>query len=172
MREIYKQPECEAVMMVDASNAFNTLNRRATIHTIKVKCPSFAKYVENTYKEPAQLFISDKNTNQCEMIKSAEGTTQGDPVAMAMYAIGLSKLQSKISYETTQVKQVAYADDLTGAGNIKKLREWWELILKHGPPQGYCPNARKSILIVKSEHYQEATETEPDIAQLLDLDTT
>ena len=36
--------------MVDASNAFNNINREATIHNIKVKCPALAKYVENTYK--------------------------------------------------------------------------------------------------------------------------
>ena len=159
MREIYENTECEAVMLVDATNAFNTLNRKATIHNIRVKCPSFAKYIENSYKEPAQLFICDRNTNRCEKITSEEGTTQGDPVAMAMYAIGLSKLQSKINYVNTEVKQVAYADDLAGAGNIKKLRKWWDLVLKHGPPQGYLPNASKSVLIVKPEHFQEATET-------------
>ncbi|KAG0727278.1 hypothetical protein GWK47_035009 [Chionoecetes opilio] len=42
---------------------------------------------------------------------------------MAMYAIGLSVLQEEISYEKTQVKQVAYADDLTGAGKISELRK-------------------------------------------------
>ena len=159
VREIFENTECEAVMLVDASNAFNTLNRKATIHNIRVKWPSFAKYIENTYKEPAQLFISDNKTNRCEMITSAEGTTQGDPVAMAMYAIGLLKLQSKISHVETEVKQVAYADDLAGAGKIEKLRKWWDIIVEQGPPQGYHPNAEKSVLIVKPELLHVATET-------------
>ena len=158
MRQIYDEAECEAVMLVDATNAFNTLNRKATIHNIRIKCPSFAKYIENMYKEPAQLYICDRNTNRCETITSEEGTTQGDPVAMAMYAIGLAKLQSKICHERTEVKQVAYADDLARAGKIKKLRKWWDLILEQGPPQGYNPNARKSVLIVKPDCFQEAVE--------------
>ncbi|KAG0730284.1 hypothetical protein GWK47_028536 [Chionoecetes opilio] len=73
---------------------------------------------------------------------------------MAMYAIGLSVLQEEISYENTQVKQVAYADDLTGAGKISELRKWWDLVKKNGPTIGYTPNATKSILIVKPEHYE------------------
>ena len=75
---------------------------------------------------------------------------------MAMYAIGLSKLQTQIRHEMTEVKQVAYADDLTGAGKIEKLRKWWDLIQEHGPPQGYSPNERKSVLIVKQEYHQVA----------------
>ncbi|KAG0699952.1 hypothetical protein GWK47_025725 [Chionoecetes opilio] len=82
-----------------------------------------------------------------------EGTTQGDPVAMAMYALGLSVLQDVISFEKTQVKQVAYLDDLTGAGNIKDLKKWRTLVKENGPTIGYTPNATKSILIVKPEHY-------------------
>ncbi|KAG0726683.1 hypothetical protein GWK47_036026 [Chionoecetes opilio] len=72
---------------------------------------------------------------------------------MAMYALGLSVLQDVISYEKTQVKQVAYADYLTGAGKIIDLKKWWTLVKQNGPTIGYTPNATKSILIVKSEHY-------------------
>ena len=158
IREIFEAPDCEAVMLVDATNAFNTINREATMHNIKVKCPSFAKYVENTYKEPAQLIISDQNSNRCETIASAEGTTQGDPIACPMYGFGLSMLLTKTSYEKTEVKHVAYADDLAGAGKIEKVKAWWELIEEHGPPQGYHPNAKKSVLIVKPEHYPKAKE--------------
>ncbi|KAG0714514.1 hypothetical protein GWK47_013998 [Chionoecetes opilio] len=72
---------------------------------------------------------------------------------MAMYAIDLSVLQEEISYEKTQVKQVAYADDLTGAGKISELKRW-DLVKKNGPTIGYTPNATKPILIVKPEHYE------------------
>ncbi|KAG0724416.1 hypothetical protein GWK47_040617 [Chionoecetes opilio] len=77
---------------------------------------------------------------------------------MAMYAIGLSVLQEEISYEKTQVKQVAYADDLTGAGKISELKKWWALVEKNGPTIGYTPNATKSILIVKPEHYENGVQ--------------
>ncbi|KAG0710229.1 hypothetical protein GWK47_023244 [Chionoecetes opilio] len=87
-----------------------------------------------------------------------EGTTQGDPVAMAMYALGLSVLKDVISYEKTHVKQVAYADDLSGAGKITDLKEWWNLVNDNGPIIGYTPKATKSVLIVKPEHYDNGVE--------------
>ena len=110
--------------MVDASNAFNTINREAAIHNIKIKCSSIAKFIENTYKEPGNLYIVGSKTDREHMtvIKSNEGTTQGDPVAMAMYALALSILQTKIKYDDTRVKQVAYADDLTGTGKLEDLK--------------------------------------------------
>ena len=159
MRQIFAQPDCEAVMLVDATNAFNSINRKATIHNTKIKCPSLAQYLENTYSEPVNLHVVTNTNRQEDTIKSREGTTQGDPVAMAMYALGLSALQSEIRFEITDIKQVAYADDLTGAGKIEKLKEWWDKIVALGPQVGYHPNARKSFLIVKPEHYEHAVQT-------------
>ncbi|KAG0712434.1 hypothetical protein GWK47_018463 [Chionoecetes opilio] len=86
------------------------------------------------------------------------GTTQGDPVAMAMYALGLSVLQDVISYENTHVKQVAYADDLTGAGKITDKKKWWTLVNDNGHIIGYTPNATKSVLIVKPVYYDNGVQ--------------
>ena len=146
MRELYDDKECEAVLLVDASNAFNTLNRKAMMHNIGILCPTLSTFVQNTYRQLAHLVLSDGST-----ITSEEGTTQGDPTAMAMYALGLVALQEKISLEDTGAKHVAYADDLIGAGDIKALRKWWDNITQHGPPLGYKPNAAKSSLIVKKK---------------------
>ena len=159
MREIYSQEECEAVLLVDARNAFNTINRKTMLHNINIKCPSLGMYIENTYKEATNLFINN-NGDRVKVIKSMEGTTQGDPVAMAMYALGLSVLQSdsEISYDKSKVKQVAYADDLSGAGKISDLKMWWTRVNEAGPEIGYFPNANKSVLIVKPEHYDHANE--------------
>ena len=156
MREIFGQESCEAVLFVDANNAFNAINRKTMLHNINYRCPSLAKYAENTYKEPSDLYIVDNSRNRATVLQSMEGTTQGDPVAMAMYAIGLSVLQDEISYERTQVKQVAYADDLSGAGKISDLMKWWNLVNDKGPIIGYTPNAKKSVLIVKPELYDLA----------------
>ncbi|XP_076060341.1 uncharacterized protein LOC143036668 [Oratosquilla oratoria] len=61
MRKIFEEPDCEAILLVDASNTFNNLNREATIHNIKIKCPILARYVENTYREPANLFVTNRS---------------------------------------------------------------------------------------------------------------
>lgn len=158
MREIFSQDDCEAVLLVDAKNAFNTINRKTMLHNINIKCPSLAMYVKNTYKEPSNMYINNRNNNSVKVVQSLEGTTQGDPVAMAMYAIGLSVLQDKIVFGKTNVKQVAYADDLSGAGKITDIKGWWDLVNENGPTIGYTPNAAKSVLIVKPELYNLGVE--------------
>lgn len=56
----------------------------------------------NLYREPANLYVDH------EIIKSREGTTQGDPLASSIYAIATIPLIKKLNHGTTQVW---YADD-------------------------------------------------------------
>ena len=48
-----------------------------------------------------------------------EGTKQGDPTAMAEYALGLNPLLDHLQSVKRSVKHDAFADDLTGAGKLK-----------------------------------------------------
>ena len=57
MRELFEHDNSDAVLLIDASNAFNSLNRAAALQNITVLCPSLATYAINTYREPARLFI-------------------------------------------------------------------------------------------------------------------
>ncbi len=88
MRRIYEDPETEAILLVDAENAFNSLNRNVALHNIQRTCPEFSTYIINTYRKPAKLLIA----NSDELIFSEEGTTQGDTGAMGMYACSLMPL--------------------------------------------------------------------------------
>ena len=81
MFTIFHDPATEAFLMIDASNAFNTLNRKVALKNIQHLCPSLATVLINAYRDSPSLFIDG------ESIPSHEGTTQGDPLAMAMYAI-------------------------------------------------------------------------------------
>ena len=73
--------------MVDASNAFNSINRNIFLHNVEVICPSVARYVKNCYSVNSRLFIIAG-----EEIQSMEGTTQGDPAAKVIYAIAIIPL--------------------------------------------------------------------------------
>ena len=99
MHTIFKADETDAILLIDASNAFNSLNRAAALHNIRVLCPMIVFYAINTYREPARLFITgDKE------ILSAEGTKQGDPLAMALYALSVQPLITGLQAAST-VKQ-------------------------------------------------------------------
>ena len=63
--------------LVDASNAFKSLNRQVALHNIRHLCPSLATILINTYREPTELFVDS------EVLWSEEGTTQDDPLTHA-----------------------------------------------------------------------------------------
>ena len=57
-------------------------------------CPPLSKILTNTYRDDIDLFING------ETIYSQEGTTQGDPLAMAMYAIAITPLINALESES------------------------------------------------------------------------
>ena len=50
MRNIFEVDETDAVLLIDASNAFNALNRAAALQSIRVLCPTLATYVINSLR--------------------------------------------------------------------------------------------------------------------------
>ena len=116
-------------------DAFNCLNRQVTLLNCGTVCPSLSHILINTYRNNSQLFID----GQCLLLK--EGTTQGDPLAMAMYAIGAQPLIQRLDGID---KQVWYADDSAAGSGLDRLRRWWDLLMEIGPLYGYVPNGPKT----------------------------
>ena len=85
--DVYQQDETDAVLLVDADNAFNSINKKAMLHNISLTCPLITTFIANCYMEPARLFVAWNHE-----IKSREDTTQGDPTAMGAYALGVTPL--------------------------------------------------------------------------------
>ncbi len=125
-RALFQQSDTEAVLLVDASNAFNSLNRSSALLNIKRLCPAFATILINTYRNPIDLFV-DGN-----VLHSDEGTTQGDPLAMQMYALATIPLIKNLNDNFNDITQIWYADDACATGRITRLRRWWNLLSTEG----------------------------------------
>ena len=89
-------------------------------------------------------------------IDSSEGTTQGDPLAMAMYALAIRPLIDKLRDAEPNARQVWFADDATAAGRLATLHQWWQHVTTIGLDFGYYPNASNTHLVVKPELVSEA----------------
>ena len=87
MARLFDDEECEAVLLVDAENAFNRLNRKTALHNMHHLCPPIARFLKNTYNKPSKLHLGDGTH-----ITSEEGATQGDPASMQMYAVSSRKI--------------------------------------------------------------------------------
>ena len=150
MCRIFHDAMTETVLLFDANNAFNSFNCKVALLNIHQLCPSLATILTNNYRENASLFIDG------DTLFSQEGTTQGDPLAMAMYAVATVPLIEKL--QSTNTKQVWYADDATAGGTLMNLKAWWTMLSSSGPSYGYFVNPGKPWLIVKPQHEHDAKE--------------
>ena len=83
MRNLFEDDGVEAMLMVDASNAFNSLNREAALRNIRIYCPVLAPMLTNTYRTPSRLFIDGDH------ILSQEGTMQAFKAMLSIAVVSL-----------------------------------------------------------------------------------
>ena len=147
VRSVFNHNDSDVILLVDATNVFNSLNRSVALHNIQQLCPPLARILINTYHSPASLFVCG------DTILSEEGTTQGKPLAMPIYAIAMIPLIRRLKNDVTQVW---YADDVCVCGRLASLCQWWDQLCELGPGFGYFPNALKTWLAVKDRCHSEA----------------
>jgi len=57
VQKVFEDENTEAVLLVDTSNAFNSLNCLVALHNVREVCPPLAILI-NTYRSPASLLVS------------------------------------------------------------------------------------------------------------------
>ena len=57
MNMMYEDENTDGILLVGASNAFNSLNRQSFLHNKSYLCPSIAIFVKNCYSTPSRSFI-------------------------------------------------------------------------------------------------------------------
>ena len=127
MKLAFENDSTDAILLTDASNAFNSMNRAVCLHNIQITCPQIAMYLINTYRKPARLFINGGGE-----IQSTEGTTQGDLLAMPWYSLTTVIIITDLRLHTSHVSQMWLADDAAAAGKIKNMYQWYERLSSEG----------------------------------------
>lgn len=153
VRSLFTKESTEALLLVDASNAFNNLNRANGLMNTRTLCPPLSTALINIYRDSTNLYLGS-NT-----LLSQEGTTQGDPLAMPFYALATKPLIDTLTTDTPNLKQIWYADDATAVGKISDLKKWWDNLSKIGPSFGYFVNPKKSWLVTKDGAISIASQT-------------
>ena len=95
-----------------------------------IVCPAVATFAINTYRASARLFV----TGGKELV-SAEGNTQGDLLAVCLYALSLQPLISRLQ-AVSQTKQRWFANDATECGSLQNIKSWWDELTVAGPDLG------------------------------------
>ena len=148
-RSAFELEKNEAILLVDATNAFNALNRQVALHNIRRLCPPIATILINSYRSPSNLLVDG------DVILSQEGTTQGDPLPMQQPS------QSSESW-TAYVSRFGLQTTLAAIGTIivqLHVQAWWTKLTELGPAFGYFTNPATTWLVTKQDHFNLATDT-------------
>ena len=94
-------------------NCYEICEVQVTLVNCGTICPAMSHILVNTYCNNSWLFIGG------QYILSKKDITQGDPLAMAMYAIGTQSLICRLD---GIAKQVWYADDSAAGSSLERLR--------------------------------------------------
>ncbi len=123
--------------------------------TVRHEWLSGARFAFNCYRHWATLVIRGKGGTSY-LLYSKEGVTQGDPLSMFCYGLGIMPLIRQLKQEFPAVKQPWYADDAGAGGSFTDLRKFFLRLQEIGPAFGYFPEPTKSILIVRAHNRHEA----------------
>jgi len=81
-----------AVFMLDATNAFNKLNRPQALARARKLWPSGCLYSYNSYRGPVTLLLRSADTHRSKWIEAQTGVTQGCGLAGQLFSLGIKPL--------------------------------------------------------------------------------
>ena len=85
---------------------------------VRYEWPSGAQFTYNCYRHWSTLVVRNTEDGSGHFLHSKEGVTQGDPLAMIAYGIGVLPLIRVLRVDHPQVYQPWYADDGGRGGNF------------------------------------------------------
>ena len=132
-------PNSKWVLQVDFSNAFNTMDRGHILSEVRRHLPGLSAFAEWCYGEHSVLLFGDN------IIQSASGCQQGDPLGCILFAIGLHPLVCRIQAEVPDLLLHSwYLDDGQAIGKLMDIKRVFELIMEMSSLLGLSINMNKS----------------------------
>ena len=96
------QPKETVILKIDFENAFNSINRQFMLEKVFEKHTELYKYSHSAYSQPSFLFFYGDS-----VIKSCEGTQQGDPESPVLFSDSIQDLIDSLESK----KNLWYLDD-------------------------------------------------------------
>ena len=155
MHDLFDQEDTEGLLLVDASNAFNSISRPALLWNCRVPWPRFAIFLFNFYLGSSVILLKSQRGGRVSVLYSQEGTTQGCPLSMLAYAVGILPLIRSLKDRNLH-SQAWYADDSSCGGLLSNIFTWFQRLQKECPDYGYFAELSKSIIIVKEKCFSSA----------------
>ena len=118
--------------------------------------PSGAQFTFNFYRHWATLVVRDTGDRSGHVLHNKEGVTQGDPLAMIAYGIGVLPLIRELRSDHPRFTQPWYAYYTGAGGTFQKILEHFRNLQARGQARGYYPEPTKIILSVAPGNVAQA----------------
>ena len=129
------------LVSVDASNAFNSFSRQAMINKLTLQTPSLAHFLNMIYGHTVPDLVLPSSPRV--LLRSRQGTQQGDPAGMLLFSLAVQPLIRRISRECNLSLNRWYADDGTLIGTIPEVTKALTILKTSGPDIGFTMNVSK-----------------------------
>lgn len=103
------------LLLVDANNTFNMLNRKHMSCMLRLSWPSASRFIQNIHKGYPMIFAYSSNL----VMLNQEGSTQGCRVVMRACGLALSPLFESLLKDN---HDNAYADNSSTLGNTENIK--------------------------------------------------
>ena len=109
---------------------------------------SISRFVFIFYHQWSSIVLQNRN-GTASFLHIKEGVTQGEPLAMIVYGIGILPLIKNLKRKIPDVTQPWYSDNAKDLGTFARLATYFDLLTCQGPGRGYYPEQSNSVLIVR-----------------------
>ena len=135
-------------LKLDFFNAFNTVNRSTILQAAADRIPHLFPIIAQGYGSPSHLLFGDN------IIPSAHGLQQGDPLAPALFCLAINDLVTSLQSDLNSW----YLDDGTLGGSDAIVLNDLIAVINSAPKLGLCLNPVKCEVLVIGQ-------PDPDIIQ-------
>ena len=114
----YQSDRSLVLLKIDFANAFNTISRNYMLQAVRQHCPEIYTWVQFCYSDHSQLYVDGY-----DIITSASGVQQGDPLGPLLFALTLHEIVFPLSRDFPELKLFSwYLDDGVIIGEIAMVQ--------------------------------------------------
>ena len=151
-------PDSRCALLLDFSNAFNSIDRALMFREVRAHIPALSAWVESCYGAQPRLLFGE------HVILSRCGVQQGDPLGPLLFALTLHPIVERIHQEVRELRiNVWYLDDGTLCGPPEALFQALKIVEEDGPAGGLRLNRAKSLLFIPDDVVSSCDCLPPDV---------
>ena len=126
------QEEPTGLLQVDALSGFNELGQKDMLWTMRHRWANGALSSFNCHRH-ASLLVLQRQGGSCELLRSKEGVTQGDPLSMVPHGLALRPLLEQLGSAVPSAVQPWCAGNAAIEGPVWGIAKAMRLLQQQGP---------------------------------------